>query len=173
MNYYELINARYSCRNFDIERPVEREKLEKILEAGNLAPTSTNSQRFHFYVATGENAKVVANARILNANSFMKNCNTFIILTIGKSGKLGKLANKVVKTDYREIDLGICASHMVNMAKEIGVDSCMLGIFSEKKIKAKLDIDGRIGLILALGYPVEIKKSKKQRRDIDEIATWL
>ncbi len=71
------------------------------------------------------------------------------------------------------MDVGICASHMVNMAKEIGVDSCILGIFDAKKIQSKLGIDDRISIILALGYPKEVKKSIKKRKEIDKIATWL
>ena len=43
MNFTELAKYRYSCRKFS-DREVEQEKIEHILEAGNLAPTACNLQ---------------------------------------------------------------------------------------------------------------------------------
>ena len=43
MEFLELAQKRYSVRSFS-QRPVEQEKLEKVLEAGRLAPTATNAQ---------------------------------------------------------------------------------------------------------------------------------
>ena len=43
MSFAELVKERYSVRKFD-SRPVEKEKLDKILEAGRLAPTGCNYQ---------------------------------------------------------------------------------------------------------------------------------
>ena len=43
MEFFEVIKNRYSCKKFD-GRPVEREQLDLILEAGRLAPTAKNLQ---------------------------------------------------------------------------------------------------------------------------------
>ncbi len=51
MTFLELAGKRYSCRNYD-SRPVEREKLEKILEAGRIAPSAVNKQPWRFHVFT-------------------------------------------------------------------------------------------------------------------------
>ncbi len=40
-DFLELCKARYSVRSFS-DRKVEPEKLEKILEAGRVAPTAVN-----------------------------------------------------------------------------------------------------------------------------------
>ena len=37
MNFNELILKRQSCRNFDATRPVEKEKIEKILNSAKTA----------------------------------------------------------------------------------------------------------------------------------------
>ena len=60
MDFMEIANARQSCRSYDPERPVEREKIEAILEAGRLAPSACNGQPYHITVCTGETAKAVA-----------------------------------------------------------------------------------------------------------------
>ncbi len=49
MEYSALMKDRYSVRKMD-SRPVEEEKIEKILEAANLAPTATNAQPFRVWV---------------------------------------------------------------------------------------------------------------------------
>ena len=43
MKFEELIKDRYSCRKFK-NTPVEKEKIEKILEAARVAPTAVNYQ---------------------------------------------------------------------------------------------------------------------------------
>ncbi len=49
MDFFELAQNRYSERFFD-PRPVEQEKLDKILEAGRIVPTACNYQPQRFYV---------------------------------------------------------------------------------------------------------------------------
>ena len=50
MDFLSLVKQRQSDRAFDPERSVEPEKLERILEGGRLAPSSCNSQPWHFIV---------------------------------------------------------------------------------------------------------------------------
>ena len=59
MTFLELAKDRYSERSFD-SRPVEQEKLEKILEAGRIVPTACNYQPQHVYVIRSEEALVKA-----------------------------------------------------------------------------------------------------------------
>ena len=49
MEFSEVIKNRYSCKKFD-GRPVDKELLDQILEAGRLAPTAKNLQEQHIYV---------------------------------------------------------------------------------------------------------------------------
>ena len=50
MEFSDVIAKRYSCKKYDQTRQVEPEALEKILEAGRLAPTAKNLQEQHVYV---------------------------------------------------------------------------------------------------------------------------
>ena len=49
MSFLELAKNRYSERYYDL-RPIEQEKLDKILEAGRVVPTACNYQLQHFYL---------------------------------------------------------------------------------------------------------------------------
>jgi len=49
MNFQDLIRRRYSVRAYD-PRPVEEEKLARVLEAACLAPSACNRQPFRIVV---------------------------------------------------------------------------------------------------------------------------
>ena len=54
MKFEELIKDRYSCGKFK-NTPVEKEKIEKILEAALVAPTACNLQPQRILVLTDKN----------------------------------------------------------------------------------------------------------------------
>ena len=46
MEFNDVLNRRYSCRAFAAQ-VVEQEKVDRILEAGRMAPTAVNQQPVH------------------------------------------------------------------------------------------------------------------------------
>ena len=74
--------------------------------------------------------------------------------------------------EYPKIDIGIAATHFCLQATELGLGTCMIGWFDEKKIHKLLNIPEKrkIGLVITLGYPPEdYKLRKKIRKNPDEI----
>ena len=55
MGFMELAKARFSVRKF-ADKPVEQEKLDLLLEAGNIAPTAKNQQPQRIYVIRSKEA---------------------------------------------------------------------------------------------------------------------
>lgn len=51
MNFLELAKKRYSVRSYS-EKPIEKEKLDTILEAGRIAPSAVNYQPTKIIVVT-------------------------------------------------------------------------------------------------------------------------
>ena len=49
MDAFTLIRTRHSTRKF-LQKPVEKEKLEQVIEAGRFAPSGGNNQTTHFIV---------------------------------------------------------------------------------------------------------------------------
>ena len=62
MNFTEIAENRQSCRSYDPNRPVEKEKLDAILEAARLSPSACNGQPYMISVLKGEKAKKAARA---------------------------------------------------------------------------------------------------------------
>ena len=54
MDFSEVVKNRYSCKKFSGKK-VEKEKLDRILAAGQAAPTAKNLQEQHIYVIQSEN----------------------------------------------------------------------------------------------------------------------
>ena len=66
MDFCELAKERYSVRKFD-SRPIEDEKLQKVLETGLIAPTAKNYQPFRIYVIKSEDTSIVATHVMMQA----------------------------------------------------------------------------------------------------------
>ena len=57
--FFEIANARQSCRSYDEERSVKQDKPDTILEAVRLSPSACNGQPYHITVCRGEAAKEI------------------------------------------------------------------------------------------------------------------
>lgn len=174
MNYGELIEKRQSCRNFDPQREIPREVLEEILEAGRLSPSACNAQPYHFVLAQGEEARFVASARKHGLNKFIDDSPAFILIFEESYNATAALGSKLQDQDYRSVDIGIATAFLTLKAEELGVGSCILGYFDEKKIQKHFGIKKRLRIILALGYSKssDLQRNKKRKR-LEELTTWV
>jgi nitroreductase len=180
MDFQQLILQRQSVRKFDKERPIEREKLMRILEAGRLAPSASNTQPWTFVVADEPGlvlqiSKAMGITKLHSFNKFAINARLHIALVIEKPKLITQIGASLQKIDYPLIDIGIAAEHMCLQAAEDGIGSCMVGWFDEKKIKELLDIpkNKTIGLMIPFGYPVaDYPLRKKIRKPLDKIVRW-
>lgn len=175
-----IIKERYSVREYE-DRPIEEEKLNLILEAARLAPSAHNSQPWHFYVVKDkEKIKALSQKMPLGSrvviNSFIAQAPVVIVATAGPLGLLYRVASYIVNKKWYYIDVAIALEHMVLAAWELGVGSCWVGWFDEKKVKTLLDIpkDEEVIDLLTLGYPKDGKLPfPKHRKGLDEIAKYV
>ena len=81
-DFLQLVNARQSDRAYDKSRLVEADKLERILEAGRLAPSACNAQPWRFVVVTDPSLaeKVGKAAAGLGMNKFAKDAPVHILV---------------------------------------------------------------------------------------------
>lgn len=54
MSLIDTLNWRYACKNMDTEKPVEEEKVDRILEAIRLTATSSGLQQYELLVITNK-----------------------------------------------------------------------------------------------------------------------
>ena len=72
--------------------------------------------------------------------------------------------------DYRSVDIGIAAANICLCATTLGLSTCIVGWFDEKKLAALVGTTARIRLVISLGYAAEDDKLRaKKRKDITEL----
>jgi nitroreductase len=175
----EIIRERFSVRQYK-DLPIEEDKLAMILEAARLAPSASNSQPWHFYVVK-DKEKINALAgkmpigTHLIANSFISQAPIVIVATAGPIDILHKVASFIVNRRWYYLDIGIALEHMVLTAWDLGIGSCWIGWFDEKKVKKLLDIPKgeEVVAMLTLGYPKEERLPfPKHRKTLQEIVNY-
>ncbi|WP_243349551.1 nitroreductase family protein [Parabacteroides sp. FAFU027] len=177
MNLLDLIRSRQSDRAFDISRPIELEKLERILEAGRLAPSACNAQPWKFIVVNDPELKnKVADStsnRVLGMNHFTKQAPVHILIVEERANFTSTIGSLVKKKEFPQIDVGIAAAHICLAAKAEGIGSCIIGWFDEKKLRPLLGIPSskRILLDIILGYSTQPLR-EKQRKSADEVISY-
>ncbi len=167
MDVFEAVQQRKSIRAYQ-DTPVPREKLERILEAGRLAPSARNTEPWHFLVVTNaEKRKVLAKGLYAK---FVAEAPLAIVVC----------GDKKASDDWYVVDASLALENMVLTAVNEGLGTCIVGSFNEKDIKEALKIPDNFEVIamIAIGYPKEkIDLSRKllhllrTRKPITEVAS--
>jgi nitroreductase len=174
MNFYEIACNRQSCRKYDVEMPIEQEKLTAILESARLAPSACNGQPYHITVCRGENAKQVAKATMgMGMNKFAADAPVLLVISEKPYVKSAALGAKVKGNDYRSMDIGIVTAYITAEATAQGLGSCILGWLDDDKIREICHLDGAVRLVITLGYAKDEPLRNKKRKDMDELVTEI
>ncbi len=178
MTFSKLIKQRQSVRIYQ-EKPVEPEKVEKLVEAVHVAPSACNSQPWRLIIVNDPVLKnEVAKATFSTAisfNRFARQAPVIAVLVIEKAKLIAQIGGSIKNQEYPAYDIGIAAAHFCLQATELGLGTCMIGWFDEKKIQELLHIpkNRKVGLVITLGYaPEDYKLRKKIRKPADEICRF-
>lgn len=174
-DFLQLVASRQSDRAYDMSRPVEPEKLERILEAARLSPSACNAQPWRFVVVTDPelSVKVGKATAGLGMNKFAKDAPVHILVVEESMNITSFLGAKIKDKYFPLIDIGIAAAHITLAAESEGLGSCILGWFDEKEIKKLTGIPAnkRLLLDITIGYP-EKPKRKKSRKDKEKVVSY-
>lgn len=151
MALLEAITKRRSIKRFK-PRPVEKDKLERVLEAGRLAPSAKNRQEWRFVVlqkqALRDKVKDAAfgDEKVGQAPVVIAVCTTNIDYVM-PNGQLSY-----------PIDLAFAAAFMMIQATAEGLGSCCLSTYDEQTIRDLISVpfSMRVVLLLLVGYPEEV-----------------
>ena len=175
MDFSELIKIRQSVRSYS-GKPVEKEKIEKCLEAARLAPSASNSQPWKYIVVDEEELKnKVADAtfdKVVKFNKFVLQAPVIIVIVLEKPKLITQIGGEIKKREWPFMDIGITSEHFCLQAAELGLGTCMIGWFNQKRIQELLNIPKKktIGLLITLGYaPDDYALRKKSRKEKSEV----
>lgn len=141
MEVFEAIQKRHSVRAY-LSNRVPQEKLERILEAGRLAPSAGNIQPWHFIVVTDQQKR-----NKLSKGRYAKFLMESPVVLVG-------CGDKEASPNWHVVDTTIAMQNMVLTATGEGLGTCWIGSFNENQVRELLNIPQRFKVIalLALGY---------------------
>lgn len=171
MDFLELCNRRCSVRDYQ-DKPVEREKLEYVLNAARLAPSSVNFQPWTFLVVREPENRL--KIQECYHRDWFKSAPCYIILCANHD--LG-WKRKIDAKDFTDIDVAIATEHMCLAATSIGLGSCWVCNFDPILLRENFQIPAHMDAvaILPIGYPTnpdQCKEIPKIRKPLTEIVRW-
>ncbi len=166
MDVMDAIRQRRSIRQYS-SKPVEKDKLDKVLEAARLAPSAGNNQEWKFIIVTDRTMREKL-AIAAGNQMFVKGAPVIIVAC-------GLLPDRRMSCgQYRyTVDLSIAVSFMILEACEQGLGTCWLGHFDEEEVKVLLGIpaQARVVAMTPLGYPAE-SPNQRYRKSIEDIICY-
>ncbi len=173
MSFLDLARRRQSDRGYD-GRNVERERIERCLEAATVAPSACNSQPWFFVVVDDPELRTeVAGAlHDLVMNRFALSAPVLVAVVAEKPSLLPRLGGLIKDKPYYLMDIGMAVENFCLQAADEGLGTCIIGWFDEPKIKGLLGISKakRVPLVIALGNPLDPSVRPKVRKG--PIDTW-
>jgi len=171
VDFAGVVRTRSSIRDYDPARPVPRPVLERILEAGRLAPSAANRQPWRFIVASSPGA--LAGVRRCYAKPWFNDAPHVLAVTGSANAAWTRQADG---WNSLETDLAIAMDHLVLAAAAEGVGTCWIANFQPDALRSALglDADRRVFAITPLGYPRPgaVAERLKERKSFDQVVEF-
>lgn len=167
MTVTDAIRTRKSVRSY-VDRAVEPEKLDHVLEAARLAPSARNLQEWRIVVVSdAEKRRGLSEAAY--GQAFVGQAPLVLICC--------------AETDHHRmrcglecypIDVAIAIDHMTLAAVEQGLGTCWIGRFDPDAVRRVCGIPADIEIVqlLPLGYPADPSPVSKPRKSLQEIVRY-
>ena len=169
-NFLQIAESRFSVRDYD-PRPVEKEKIEKLLRVAQVAPTAANKQPQKIYIITKDEDR----EKLKTVTKYTFNAPMFFVVCVDKDIVW---KHKTEDTNSVDIDGSIIATHILFEAYDLGLGSVYVRAFQTEELKKLFNIPENIKpvALLPLGYPKENAKpapSHFKKKNIDEMVEYL
>ncbi len=167
MDVIEAVKTRRSIRSY-INKPMEEEKLAKILEAARLSPSAVNFQPCSFIVVKDK----VARQRLSTAypRSWFIQAPVIIVACASPQQAWKRSDGE----EFWKVDAAIAMQTLVLAATSEGLGTCWIGAFDEKKAKEALGIpeNVRVVAMTPVGYAAENKAQVTERKPLEQIVHY-
>ncbi len=171
MDFTRVITGRESIRSYDPTRPLDKAVLERILDAGRIAPSAANRQPWRFVVVSSR--EVLMQVRRSYQKPWFQDAPHILVVT----GRTSEAWSRQDGWNSIETDLTIAMDHIVLAAENEGVGTCWVAAFEPAVLRSALGLgpDDRVYFMTPLGYPRPgfAKKGQKQRKTLAEVVKYI
>jgi nitroreductase len=163
MEFQELIRVRRSIRGYRSD-PVPEGILQRILDAGRLAPTAANRQPFQIIVVTHPETR--RQLKEVYDRDWFYSAPLILIGCVDPAAAWQRADG----FNAAEVDIAIVMDHVILAAADEGLGSCWICHFNEARLKEILGIpDGvRVIAMTPLGYPAA-EPRPFQRKPLEQL----
>lgn len=149
MEFLQLAKERYSCRMLT-DKPIEQEKIDKILECAAVAPTGCNFQPFKIWLM--QSTEAVEN--IKKVTTFTFGANLFLVVGGNPSQAWTRSFDS---RNIADIDASIVSTHIMLAIHDLGLGSTWVGKFDAPQLKQIYPemADYDLVAIFPIGYPAD------------------
>lgn len=169
MDFREVVQNRKSVRAYK-KQAVEEEKIDKILELVNLAPSAGNLQAYKIFVVKDKNVKRELTLAAMGQECISTASIALVFCAVPEESaiKYGERGRKL----YAIQDATIACAYAQLAATEMGLSSCWVGAFDEHKVQNILNTSLLPVAILPIGYPAETP-SRPPRKPLAETTNFI
>ena len=162
MEFHDVIRSRRSIRAYKPDA-VEEDKLDRILEAGRLAPTAANRQAFEILVIRGE-------AREKLRRAYGREWLTDAPLTLLVCARPQTAWARSDAINYAIVDAAIVMDHMILAAEAEGLGTCWIGAFTPQALREDLALPEELEPVAMtpVGYAAE-SPDARPRKPLEEL----
>ena len=170
MELSEAIRNRRSIRSYQ-DKPVEDEKIRKVLEAAHWAPSAGNLQSVEYIIVKDEKIKEkLAEASFGQAQPSDAPVNIVVCVNFERISHYGKRGEDL----YSLQESGASIQNLMLTAHSLGLGTCWIGAFDERVAREALGLPEHVRPvgIIPLGYPegkpssarMDLKKSLHEEK---------
>lgn len=179
MEFQTLIENRRSIRAYKPGTSIDKNVLEELIKTTQEAPSWKNAQTARYYVISSPAKLAQVKANCLPEFN-QKNCADAPVLIVtafemNRSGfeRDGSATNEI-GNEWGAYDLGLANSYLILKAKELGLDTLIMGIRDGEALRKELDIpeSQEVVSVISLGY-AEKDSSRPPRKELDHIAKFF
>lgn len=177
MEFMDLLEARRSVRAFDGTKTVTKEQIASMVEAAIQAPSWKNSQTARYYCVLDEDKREAFAAKCLpefNVNSSKGAAYVVTTFVANRSGfdREGHADNECAN-GWGFYDLGMHNENFILRAKELGLDTLVMGIRDGEEIRKFFSIPETemVVSVIAVGYGA-VSPEKPKRKSAEDIAKF-
>ena len=171
-DFFETVRHRHSVRSYQSDLPVEKEKLNAIIETACSAPSAGDLQAYKIIVVSNSEKRQALSAAA-HDQSFISEAPICLIFCAEPDRSAQKYGDRG-RDLYAVQDTTIAAAYAQLAVVAAGMASTWIGYFDETKVKKIIGLEDGVSPIamLALGYPAELPEPTTRRR-LDEIISYL
>lgn len=167
MELLQAIFDRRSVRKF-LQKPIEEEKLLKILDSGRWAPSAGNLQDWQFIIIREAGKRIQISEAAYG--QYWISAAPVVIVLCSKTNRLSRIYGEIGDSFYSIIDTSMAAQNMLLTAHSLGLGSCIVPTFDRESARRILNIPDEIKVhsIIPIGYPAE-KPNPPHRTSLENV----